>query len=113
MSIDAKTHSAVNPYAEVNWQSYGHYKAALHAHTTQSDGSQTPADVIDRYNALGYKVLALTDHDSYGPGGDNKNPRKHETTWPWQKFGREPGELGMVAIQGNEVGTDDVLSYSN
>ncbi len=112
--LAAKTHSEVNAYAEVRWESYRQYKANLHAHTTHSDGSLAPHEVIDRYHALGYKVLSLTDHDTCGPPGCDKNsPSKHETTWPWQQFGREPGELGMIAVQGNEVGTDHILSYFN
>ena len=43
VGITTKTYSAVNPYAEVKWESYGHYKTNLHTHTTtQSDGSLTP-----------------------------------------------------------------------
>ena len=37
-------------------------KANLHTHTTKSDGKLEPQDVIDRYAANGYGVLALTDH---------------------------------------------------
>ena len=109
MSVDPKSYSTVNPYAEVDWGSYGHYKASLHTHTNQSDGSLAPSDVIDRYHALGYSVLSLTDHDTVGPPDCDK----HQTTWPWQKFGRNPDQLQMVAIEGNEVGSDDMGSYFN
>lgn len=34
-----------------------------HDHTTESDGSYTPAEVVAYYAAAGYDVLALTDHD--------------------------------------------------
>jgi histidinol phosphatase-like PHP family hydrolase len=34
----------------------------LHAHTTFSDGSLTPAQVVDLYGTAGFDVLAITDH---------------------------------------------------
>ena len=36
----------------------------LHAHSTASDGTQPPADVVRRARAAGLDVLALTDHDT-------------------------------------------------
>lgn len=95
-----------NPYAAVNWSTCGHYKGDLHTHTNESDGSRTPAELIDCFKALGYGVLAITDHDYY----------KKQTTWPWKKFGRSPVELGMVAIEGSEISRElhHIISlYSN
>jgi hypothetical protein len=34
----------------------------LHAHTTFSDGTLTPAELVDLYGASGFDVLAITDH---------------------------------------------------
>ena len=84
----------LNPYENVDWEEYGQYRANLHTHTQESDGSLTVAEVIDQYHARGYHVLSITDHDHQG---------SREPTWPWQKYGRNPDELGMVAIQGNEL----------
>src|SRR6202051_1429046 len=36
----------------------------LHTHSTCSDGSLTPADLVARAAAAGVEVLALTDHDT-------------------------------------------------
>lgn len=36
----------------------------LHAHSTASDGTQPPADVVRRAAAAGLDVVALTDHDT-------------------------------------------------
>lgn len=83
-----------NPYASVNWEEDGRYKANLHTHTILSGGTANPEEVIDLYRQLGYGILALTDHDDDGPA---------ETTWPWQSYGRDPEALGMVAIRGNEI----------
>lgn len=105
-----------NPYDSVNWSEHGQYKANFHTHTTRSDGRLHPQTVVDEYHALGYSVLAITDHN--------------EVTYPWTSFSdmkmsersrqrmeeepdtmpktteyedRDPEALGMVAIQGNEL----------
>lgn len=104
-----------NPYEGVDWQSFNQYKANLHTHTTRSDGRMSPQDVVDSYQKLGYKILALTDHN--------------EVTFPWTSFAdmkasegsekrvergdigpealvyenRDPEQMEMLAIQGNEV----------
>ncbi len=83
-----------NPYADIDWATIERHRANFHTHTTESDGRETPDQVIDRYHALHYRVLALTDHDTMGP---------EHTTWPWSRFNRDPAELGMVAIEGNEL----------
>jgi hypothetical protein len=38
------------------------YKGNLHTHSTRSDGTLRPAEVIAAYRARGYDFLALTDH---------------------------------------------------
>jgi len=35
----------------------------LHLHTTCSDGSLTPRELVDKVQALGIKTIAITDHD--------------------------------------------------
>jgi hypothetical protein len=39
------------------------YRGNTHTHTLDSDGQQTPAQVIEWYRSNGYNFLALTDHD--------------------------------------------------
>lgn len=39
------------------------YKAALHAHSTVSDGKQTPEDVKQTHKEHGYQILCITDHN--------------------------------------------------
>lgn len=104
-----------NPYENVDWISHNRYKANLHTHTTRSDGSMSPNQVVDRFQELNYSILALTDHN--------------EVTYPWVSFSelspsrgafqklndgridstaityedRNPEEMRMFAIQGNEV----------
>jgi predicted metal-dependent phosphoesterase TrpH len=38
----------------------------MHSHSTASDGTQPPADVVRRARSAGVDVLALTDHDTLG-----------------------------------------------
>jgi len=38
----------------------------LHAHTTASDGSLTPTELVGKAHALGLVALAVTDHDTLG-----------------------------------------------
>jgi predicted metal-dependent phosphoesterase TrpH len=38
----------------------------LHAHTTASDGSLTPTELVRQASALGLSALAVTDHDTLG-----------------------------------------------
>ncbi len=52
-----------NPYASVNWSTYGQYKADFHAHSNESDGSPQPADTVEEHYKKGYDILALTDHN--------------------------------------------------
>ena len=37
----------------------------LHAHTTRSDGTDSPTQLVERAAALGVDVLGLTDHDTF------------------------------------------------
>ena len=94
-----------NPYAGVDWMRYQQHKGNFHTHTTMSDGSGRPQEVIDRYHALGYTILALTDHDTIGT---------ECKTCPWPAFDRYPEALGMVTIEGNEISrVHHIGSYFN
>src|SRR5262245_1719613 len=41
-------------------------RADLHLHTTRSDGTYTPAEVIDLARRSGLAAVAVTDHDTLG-----------------------------------------------
>jgi hypothetical protein len=84
----------LHPYSDIDWESYERHKASLHMHTRMSDGDSMPETVIDRYRALGYTILSITDHDTMG---------LESPTWPWTAYGRNPEQLGMIAIEGNEI----------
>ena len=53
-----------NPYANVNFETDDVYKAALHSHTTFSDGSNPLPDMVARHYELGFDIHAITDHSA-------------------------------------------------
>lgn len=59
-------------------------KGNLHTHTTESDGSRAPQEVVDDYAARGYDFLMVSDHD--------------KLIDPKALKGR-----GMILIPGNEI----------
>lgn len=60
----------------------------LHSHSTASDGSLTPSELVERAHGNGVDVLALTDHDEVSGIDD-----------AWQKA----TELGMGFVPGIEI----------
>ena len=104
-----------NPYAGGDWKPTTRATANFHTHTTQSDGRFVPSDAIDLYHAHVYEVLAISDHN--------------RVTYPWTELteltpsigavkrmaqgeleskdltyeNRDPEQLGMVALQANEM----------
>lgn len=66
VSAFAKTddidYNIVSPYANVDWNTYGQYKANLHTHSIISDGGEDFSTMIERHYELGYDILAMTDH---------------------------------------------------
>jgi len=43
------------------------YKGQLHCHTTNSDGAQSPLEVVTAYKSAGYDFMVITDHDYVTP----------------------------------------------
>jgi hypothetical protein len=112
----------VNPYEDVDWGTVEHHRAQLHMHTLQSDGHHRLDEVVEAYHQAGFTILAITDHDNMEPNRHVKSGRIPEeraspyprdpkpenypanTTWPWGDFGGPaPEDLGIVAIEGNEL----------
>ncbi len=105
----------INPYNKVNWIASNQYKASLHMHTTLSDGHLSPNQLIDAYAELGYRILAITDHNfvsypwtdfesfSHSPFAENLLAEGliSETEITFEN--RDPNQMGLVAIQANEI----------
>lgn len=49
-----------NPYAEAKSL---HLKGQMHCHTTNSDGADSPTDLVTAYKNAGYDFITITDHD--------------------------------------------------
>ncbi|MBM3307324.1 MAG: PHP domain-containing protein [Candidatus Eisenbacteria bacterium] len=78
----------------------------LHVHTTASDGSLTPSEVVARASGLGLAAIAVTDHDSVGgvPEALAAGARHGLEVVPGVEIGiaHEPGR-GLVEV--------DILGY--
>ena len=64
----------------------------LHTHSTASDGTQAPGDVVGSARDAGLDVVALTDHD---------------TTLGWDAAARAADRLGIGLVRGIEVSCAD------
>ncbi len=62
----------------------------LHTHSTASDGTQPPAEVIERAATTGLDVVALTDHDSASG---------------WQEAAAGAHQFGIGFVPGIEIST--------
>lgn len=60
----------------------------LHSHSTQSDGTETPAEVMRSAAEAGLDVVALTDHD---------------TTRGWGEAARAVADTGVTLVPGIEI----------
>lgn len=62
----------------------------LHTHTTESDGTLTPQELVGAAADLGLEALAITDHDTFSG---------HDTAMPWAR------ERGLDLVCGIELST--------
>ncbi|MGM0567685.1 MAG: hypothetical protein ACQESB_00540 [Elusimicrobiota bacterium] len=84
-----------NPYINVNFRDWNHYKANMHTHTTESDGARDPDEVIYDYSNANYSLLAITDHS--------------RVTWPWTDYISEKPDI----INYNEEGDETSAFFSD
>lgn len=68
-----KNYIITDPYAEVDWDSWGAYKFQPHSHTTASDGFLKIDEYVQKHYDLNYDIVALTDHGTLNKGW-NKMP---------------------------------------
>ena len=116
--------SVTNPYAKVDWNKFGQYKANLHCHTIMSDGHACVDDMAKTYKDAGFSILAISDHDC---AIKEKRPKefieatcldKNYTsfiTWPWCDFGAmSPRTHSLTGIEAVELSTKHHMnSYFN
>ncbi|MGA8987848.1 PHP domain-containing protein [Aeromicrobium sp.] len=65
-------------------------KIDLHTHSNRSDGTDSPADLVENAKAAGLDVVAITDHDS---------------TEGWKEADRAAKRVGITLVHGIEIST--------
>lgn len=75
------------------------YEIDLHAHTTRSDGNDTPAELLENAAARGLRVVAITDHDMLPPEELEKNGERIGVA-------AYAASLGIGVLRGIEVSCD-------
>lgn len=71
----------------------------LHAHTTRSDGNDTPLELLENAAACGLKVVAITDHDVLPPEAVEQNGVS-------RPLAEVAADLGIGVLRGIEVSCD-------
>ncbi len=72
----------------------------LHTHTTRSDGTDTPQELIERAARLGVKILAVTDHDIVPVDRFTDEKGKE------QRLTEYAAALGVTMLLGTEISCD-------
>ncbi|WP_300410423.1 cell wall-binding repeat-containing protein [Lagierella sp.] len=70
----------INPYSDVDWNTFNQYKANFHSHTNESDGGNSPKQMIEHHYDLGYDVIAMTDHNHLFTAIDRTDREKEYVT---------------------------------
>ncbi len=68
-------------------------KVDLHLHSTYSDGSDTPTEIVQKAKAVGLEAIALTDHD---------------TIEGWEEFSDAGKANGIKTITGIELSLENI-----
>jgi hypothetical protein len=126
MAPDGPGRVFTTPYQDLNWDRVTHHDSEFHTHPGLGNEEYDPHQTIDRYHEEGYEILTLAAH-SYDVPSDYidaiypwtelsqiyekikhvENPTENNMTYeemsnePWQD--RDPVELGMISVQGNEL----------
>lgn len=62
-----------NTYADVDFDTFGQYKADLHSHTTASDGEATLKEMTEAHYSYDFDIVAVSDHGTNDLGWANQN----------------------------------------
>jgi hypothetical protein len=89
-----------SPYSSVDWVNWEQYKASLHTHTSNSDGSGTLSATIERHYTLGFDILAITDHNWEHDAG-TPSARWQPFTDNWLLDENTPN--GLTAARRNQI----------
>ena len=100
-SLAAETDDCVisNPYAEIDWNTIGQYKTALHTHTNASDGDHTLKESLQRHMETGFDIVAVTDHGTVDYGWERDSSNRLIKT-ALNLFGRSEGDVVPIGSEG-------------
>jgi len=94
-----------NPYENVDWDTFGQYRAANHIHTSFTDGNATLKDaIIDLYNK-GYDIVSIADHMTTTSAWDTAPDRGYSE-------GRRTALLTSEELSDITNGTYDASGFS-
>jgi hypothetical protein len=92
------------------------YKGQLHCHSTNSDGTQTPAQLVTDYKNAGFEFISITDHDVLtadpGVGGITFIPGVEETAQTYGHIGHL-NATSQVALPDAQNVIDAILADSD
>ncbi len=102
-----------NPYENVDWETVGRYKTALHSHTNASDGSMSLRQSLQRHLESGFDIVAITDHGT--PDLSWSEPLGYNLIGRFlTAVGRNEGELDYLGESGEFAdGTAYTLETKN
>ena len=88
-----------NPYENIDWETVGRYKTALHSHTNASDGSMSLRQSLQRHLETGFDIVAVTDHGT--PDLSWSEPLGYNIVGKFlTAVGRNEGELDYLGESG-------------
>ena len=111
-SQSTEFYTITNPYENVDWTTYGQYKAGFHTHSANSDGGNPINEVVEDHYAKGYDILSITDH-SYLTKSWDKDAKGSITTERKAEIEAGVGRngKGMIGIDnGNEQSAADHIN---
>ena len=107
-----------SPYANVDWDTCGQYKANLHTHTTVSIDSTAPVrNMVEGYYAAGYDILSINDHANTSRDWDKYTAAQGAlTTERYNEIlngvGRDGRGMVQVPLSNEQNGlSNHILSY--
>jgi len=95
------------PYEGIIWtgpSQYGQYKASLHVHSLNSDGSNTQAEMIEQYYSLDFDILGMTEHN-YGRNAAGSDMLSFPFTKDWVSHNRGSREVPLTPERYAEIST--------
>ncbi len=101
-------YTITTPYTQVDWDSWGQYKANMHVHTNVTDGTNPFNEMVKRHYDLNYDFLAVTDHSTvcYSWTKPNYVPAIRAAMCLRTNYNPLVEPVGLTEDEYNEITTD-------